>query len=104
MSREKRRDLRHPVTWELRGKSLRQLEPGSHVELKTTRNLHGVVTDVSAGGLCIVTEDEAEVSGPLRCEIVMPHFTVGIPTLVQVRWRQRDVVHQTNRVGLQFLV
>ena len=104
MRREKRRDSRYPVTWELRGKSLRPIEPGSGVDLKTSRELRGVVTDVSAGGLCLLTDDEAEVSGPVRCEIVVPQFAVGIPTLMQVRWSRRDDDHQTNRMGLQFLV
>ena len=104
MRREKRRDLRHAVTWELRGKSLRPLEAGGPSQVGTGRDIHGVITDISAGGLCLLTEDEADVSGPVRCEIVIPQFAVGIPTLVQVRWTRRDMVHQTNRVGLQFLV
>jgi hypothetical protein len=104
MRREKRRDLRHPVTWELRGKSLRPIEAGDHPDVRTGRDIHGVVTDISSGGLCLLTGDEADVSGPVRCEIVIPQFAVGIPTLLQVRWMRRDNVHQTNRMGLQFLV
>ncbi len=34
MRREKRRDSRYPVTWELRGKSLRPLEPASRVQVE----------------------------------------------------------------------
>jgi hypothetical protein len=104
MRREKRRDLRYPVAWELRGKSLRPLEPGSGLRYKASQVLHGRVSDVSAGGLCLLTDDDPEVSGPVRCEIVVPQLAVGIPTLLQVRWSRRDVVKQTNRVGLQFLV
>jgi hypothetical protein len=104
MRREKRRDSRYPVTWELRGKSLRPLEPGSRVHMEATRDLHGRITDVSAGGLCLLTDADANVSGPVRCEIVVPELTVGIPTLLQVRWTERDAGSQTYRVGLQFLV
>ena len=103
MRREKRRDLRHLVAWELRGRLLPPIEAGNQPST-AGKDLHGVVTDISAGGLCLLTEDDAEVSGPVRCEIVIPQFAVGIPTLVQVRWTRRDMVHQTNRVGLQFLV
>lgn len=104
MRREKRRDSRYPVTWELRGKSLRPLEPASRVQVEPNRDLHGRITDVSAGGLCLLTDADANLSGPVRCEIVVPELTVGIPTLLQVRWTQRDVSNHTNRVGLQFLV
>jgi hypothetical protein len=102
--REKRRDPRVPVAWELRGKSLRPLDPASRAELKAGVDLRGRIADISAGGLCLLTDDDADGTGPVRCEIVVPELGVGIPTLVQVRWTHRDTVNRTNRVGLQFLV
>ena len=102
--REKRRDPRVPVAWELRGKSLRPLDAGAHADLRSGVDLRGRIADVSAGGFCLLTDDDAEGSGPVRCEIVVPELGVGIPTLAQVRWTRRDGVNQTNRVGLQFLV
>jgi c-di-GMP-binding flagellar brake protein YcgR len=104
MRRERRVNARYPVAWELRGKSLRAIEPGSDDQFRSSRDLHGRVADISAGGLCLLTDDEADLAGPVRGEIVVPQLSVGIPTLLQVRWTQRDPGSQTYRVGLQFLV
>ena len=103
MREEKRRHHRYPVTCEVRGKALKLLERGGERSLASL-NLRGVITDISAGGLGLFSDDLIEVSDPFVCEIIAPQMPVGIPTLLQRRWALKDGQGHTYRVGLQFLV
>ena len=52
--------------------------------------LRGVITDISAGGIGLFSDDTIKISNPFVCEINAPHMPVGIPTLLQVRWALKD--------------
>ena len=104
MRQEKRLNRRYPVIWELKGKVLRTFEPTGDVPFQVSRDLLGAVSNISAGGLCLLTDDEPEVSSAVRCEIFVPQVPTGIPTLLQVRWVHKSDDGRTYRLGLQFLV
>jgi c-di-GMP-binding flagellar brake protein YcgR len=100
---ENRRYLRHPVTCELRGKALKPLERVGE-SFTSGRDLRGVVTDISLGGLGLLSDDAVEVFKPFVCEIIAPPLPTGIPTLMQIRWILKEGQGQTYRMGLQFMV
>jgi PilZ domain-containing protein len=103
MRQEKRLHRRYAVRCELKGKALNQIATGD-VDLPANRDISGEVADIGAGGLCLLTNDRAEVSDPVLCEVRSPHMPVGIPTLMQVRWAVQNGTGHTYRLGLQFLV
>ena len=95
---------RYPVTCELKGRALNPLEPARERSSTAPLDLRGVITDISAGGLSIFSEDTIGISDLFMCEVIPPGMPVGIPTLVQVQWVLKDGQGHTYRVGLQFLV
>ena len=113
MRQERRLHRRYPAVWQLKGRVLRAIEPNTDILLPGVRDVLGAVSNVSAGGLCVLTDDHTEVSTvgseieasiPLRCEIIVPDIPVGIPTLLQIRWIRRIADGDTHELGLQFLV
>jgi PilZ domain len=114
MRQERRLHHRYPVIWELRGRVLRATEPTGEVSLPGSQDVHGAVSNLSAGGVCVLTDDqpeelsavrgEVEVSGAVRCEILVPDIPIGIPTLLQVRWARKTGDGDRYELGLQFLV
>ncbi len=103
MREEKRRHQRYPVTCELRRKALKLFGRGGERSLDSL-NLHGVITDIGAGGIGLFSDDLIEISDPFVCDIIVPEMPVGIPILLQRRWALRDGQGHTYRVGLQFLL
>ena len=104
MSQDKRRHDRYSVSLELEGKALNALESARITRSTVPQEIYGEVSDISEGGLCLLTVDAANVSEPVRCVIRVPQIPAGIPTLLQVRWARKDGLGPTYRVGLQFLV
>lgn len=105
MSQDKRQHDRYSVSLELAGKALNALESGRVTRGSSVpQEIYGEVSDISEGGLCLLTDDAANVSEPVRCVIRVPQIPAGIPTLLQVRWARKDGLGPTQRVGLQFLV
>ena len=104
MRQERRRNHRYPVVWELKGKVLRAFEPTWDVPFQVSQDILGAVSNISAGGLCLLTGDEPEVASAVRCEIFVPQIPTGIPTLLQVRWVHKSSDDRTCLLGLQFLV
>ena len=92
------------MSLELEGKALNALESATVARGAAAQEIFGEVFDISEGGLCLLTDDAAEVSEPVRCVIRVPQIPAGIPTLLQVRWARRDGLRPTYRVGMQFLV
>ena len=103
MRGEHRLYQRYPVSCELRGKALKPLERAGE-RSAATLDLRGMITDISAGGLSIFSDDTIGLSDLFLCEVIPPNMPVGIPTLLQVRWALKDGQGHTYRVGLQFLV
>ena len=65
--------------------------------------IHGEVQNISNGGFCLLLERYCEVSAMVKCEVLLPGFPVGIPTLAQIRWVQGTP--EGNYVaGVQFLL
>jgi hypothetical protein len=88
----------------LKGSALRTVEGARLAGEPTTRRITGEIADIGVGGLCLVTSDKPELKAPVRCEIITPGLSVGIPTLLQVRWSDAAEEGDLHRVGLQFLV
>jgi hypothetical protein len=114
MRQERRLHHRYPVVWQLKGRVLRAIETNRDILRPAIRDVLGAVSNLGAGGMCVLTDDHAEVSlavgfdvdvsSPLRCEIIVPDIPVGIPTLLQIRWVRRIGDGRTRELGLQFLV
>jgi PilZ domain len=105
MKREERQAQRHdrrfPCSLELR---VSQLTP-----LGTPRNgpktaIGGRVQNVSRDGACLISNRSIPASSLVRCEIVVPGTRVTIPTLMRVRWTQRNSNRRRYKIGLQFLM
>jgi hypothetical protein len=104
MREEHRQYRRHLISCELRGKALTPMEDAGEPSLAGRSSLRGMVTDIGAGGLGLLSDDAIDISDPFVCEVIPPDMAVGIPTLVQVRWVIRDGQKHRYRLGLQFLV
>ena len=98
-ARERRRQRRFPVAFEVRVKELLQL--GTQDRARAT--FRAKAQNISTCGLGVVTNHPVEVSSPLRCEIITAELPVPIPVMAQVRWVERNS-KKGYQVGLEFLV
>ena len=85
----------------LRGRKLASLGI-SQKEPKTA--IRGRIQNISHGGLCLLSNRSIPVSSLLHCEIVVSGTRVAIPTLMQVRWTERNPTSGRTKIGLQFLL
>ena len=104
MHREKRLYPRHAVTCQLSGRALNPLNRREVPPPWADQELYGEVSNMSTGGLCLLTDDSPNVSDPFRCEILAPQMPVAIPVLLQVRWASISSIGRNHRLGLQFLI
>jgi hypothetical protein len=104
MRQERRLHRRYPVAWGLKGKLLTAVESEGSVTDSVEPVIRGEVSDIGGGGLCLVTNEKAEPSTAMRCEIFAPHVPVGIPTLLQVRWVREAGGGRVYTLGLQYVV
>lgn len=97
--RERRRFARYSLVSKLKGRDLlfRPSKEGQRV-------VQGRIRNISAGGLCLLTNRPAKESHVLRCELPLPGIPVSIPTLMQVRWTRQAPGKLRYLIGLQFLV
>jgi len=101
MKRGRRREQRHhqrfPLKTTLRGRTLPPLgiPPGEGESA-----FSGQIQNIGAGGICFLSDRSIPVASVVRCEIVVPKTSAGIPTLMQVRWADAA----SNTIGLQFLL
>lgn len=100
MGRERRHNPRYPIRGKLGGLVL------SSLELPDARRgaIRGGVENISAGGLCLLTDRFLAVAEPVRAELLFPEIPVAVPTLVQVRWIRKTPEGQNYLAGLQFLI
>ena len=97
---ERRRDRRYVVLSEFKGKKLSSLGV-----LKQLRGIvNGKIQNLSAGGLCLLTNQPIEEFHLVRGELVLPDVPVGIPTLMQARWVHRATKGPRYRIGMQFVL
>jgi hypothetical protein len=101
---EKRQFQRYRVTGQLTGTALTPVNAAGLTRPAVNQDIRGEIPDISAGGLCLLTDDHVEVSDAVRCEIRVPSLPVAIPALMNVRWTCPNDGHYTYRLGLQFLV
>jgi PilZ domain len=60
--------------------------------------------NIGHGGVCVVSDSSIPSNSVLRCEMVVPGSSVGVPTLMQVRWTEKNGDAHKFRIGLQFLL
>lgn len=104
MPEERRLHLRYRVTYELRGKALTPVDACGAALFAADQEICGEIPDISAGGLCLLTDDKVEVSDAVRCEIFVPDEPIGIPALLNVRWSGPSGGRYLYRLGLEFLI
>lgn len=64
----------------------------------------GETENLAKGGVCVVTDSPFPPSSVLRCELGLAGTSVGVPTLMQVRWVTKAPDKTGFRLGLQFLL
>ena len=69
-----------------------------------TISLQGVTENVSAGGVCLLTDRALPLNSVVRCELAVSETPMSIPTLMQVRWLQSLEAAGKYKVGMQFLL
>jgi hypothetical protein len=69
-----------------------------------TAIFQGVTENVGNGGICMVSKQLFLPNSVLRCELAIPGNSVGIPTLMQVRWVAKIARTRRYRIGLSFLL
>jgi hypothetical protein len=62
----------------------------------------GRINDIGKGGLCAAAEQYFGQGSLVRCEFLVYEMPVPIPTLMQVRWVEKEPGKQ-YRIGLKFL-
>jgi hypothetical protein len=65
--------------------------------------IRGDLQNISRGGFCLASNHACKESSFLRCEFFIPGFSVGVPTLAQVRWIRQNAPEEFL-AGLQFLL
>ena len=104
MRQERRLHRRYVVAWGLKGKVLTAMEEDGTVVDRPSADIRGEISDISGGGLCLVTSEKTDPKTAMRCEIFAPHVPVGIPTILQVRWVHENVGGRMYTLGMQFVV
>ncbi len=104
MRRERRLHPRYLAACELTGRTLSQVQSVEGGPVSAGQQIRGAVSNISAGGLCLLADKTANMSQPLRCQIRVPELPIGIPTLLHVRWARSDDGGKTYKLGLQFLL
>jgi hypothetical protein len=97
---ERRRHPRHLVQPVFGGKRIGLSLPGKGHRA----SLRGKILNISAGGLCLLSEQVVDQNQVLRCQIQLRELPVAIPTLLQVRWIHRPPGSHTYWLGLRFLL
>ncbi len=65
----------------------------------------GRVQNVSQGGLCVMSPHPMRPSSLVRCDIGLSESPITIPTLMEVRWTQKQKLQAESYLsGLQFLL
>jgi hypothetical protein len=100
VSTERRSFARYPASIELRASLLTRVEVSGGAEL----SILGNTDNISRGGVCVISDRTIPCNSVLRCEMVVPGSSVGVPTLMQVRWAEKGQDERRYRVGLQFLL
>jgi hypothetical protein len=98
--RERRQHLRSLQTGEL---SASQLSPIGSTKARK-RIVHGQVKDISAGGICILTDQLLKESNLLQCDITFATLPAAIPALMEIQWIAEGEEEFKFAVGLRYLL
>ncbi len=98
---DRRQFQRYPQVLDVQAKELSAMGEDD----KPARLLQGRVTNLSRGGICILTSEPVAVSGVVLCELSFPKLPVPIPALLNVRWCEKysGIDGENHLAGLQFL-
>jgi len=66
--------------------------------------LLGRTENVARGGVCLLGDRSLPSSSILRCELLVPGTSIGVPTLMQVQWARKVQDKRRFRIGLRFLI
>src|SRR5438093_13675564 len=97
---EKRTQPRYHVRGKLKGYIL----PGLSPALGSTPPFEVAITDISEGGLSIVSPHLLTVSSPIPCQIRLGRLPVATSTFAQVRWGGSGSPRTGAAVGVPFLL
>jgi hypothetical protein len=97
---DRRHSVRLPSSVEMRG----NLVPWIPVAEESHFHFLGETENVGRGGVCVVSDTLIPENSVLRCEVGLSGTSVGVPTLVQVRWVSKVADIGRFRMGLQFLL
>jgi len=97
---ERRHHLRFAQIGELSAKQLSALgSTKAHEGI-----VRGRVKDISAGGICMLTDQLLKESNLLQCDITFAKLPAAIPALMEIQWIAEGDEEFTYAVGLQYLV
>lgn len=97
---DRRQHARYPLTRDLKIQVLPLLRSSG----KKGVEIQGRVQNIGAGGLCLTTNQSLDVYRPVLCDIPLSAVPVKIPTLMEVRWTQKNSTGDRFRIGLQFFL
>jgi hypothetical protein len=99
-ARDRRQHPRFPELLDLRVREVQAL----HSAAKPGKTVTGRLHNISQGGICFISSELIRQSSLVRCCIGVSESPVGIPTLMQVRWVQKQRLQpDTYLTGLQFI-
>ena len=75
-----------------------------HKAQRQKLSLRGETQNIARGGMCVLSDRPVPTDSLVRCELMLAGSSVGIPTLLQVRWFQKAIDKTGFRLGLQFLL
>lgn len=64
----------------------------------------GKVLNVSAGGVCLLTNEPLKVGQVLRMALPLPNVEATAPTLAEIRWVKKQNEKGIYQAGLRFLL
>lgn len=100
VSVERRQFARFPASLELRARLLTRVDLSRDAEFLVLADTE----NIGHGGVCVISDTTVPSNSVLRCEMVVPGSSVGVPTLMQVRWTAKAGEDHKFRIGLQFLL
>ena len=66
--------------------------------------LEGTTENIGKRGVAVVCNRVLPAYTVLRCELIPPGASMGVPTLAEVRWCIQGPGKRASRLGLQFLL
>ena len=103
MISERRDHPRYTNDHELSGREFKSFEY-TNLEYKVDPVFQACAENISAGGLCIVSDQPILQSSLVCCQIRVSEIPVAVPVLMRVQWVQKISKGRKFRVGLKFLL